>query len=187
MYDELRIGLTAALLLISVYTDHRSGKILNKVTFPALAIGLVLSLLFGGPGGLLKSLLGMGLALLLFIIPFVLGMVGAGDIKLMMAVGALNGAYGPMIVFWGFLYGSVCGGLMSVIVMISRGTFIRVMKGIYLFLTSIFLKVSLMKVDRQETGTLLGVRSSDRAFPYSLAIAAGVVLAMLYMPVRLGM
>lgn len=91
-------------LAVCAWTDLNSGKILNKVTFPAMGLGLALNLLFGGLHGLLFALAGMILGIALQWVPFMLRFAGAGDVKLLGAVGALKG--GAFCTF-GFLYGAV--------------------------------------------------------------------------------
>jgi prepilin peptidase CpaA len=53
---------------------------------------------------------GLGLLLL----PCILGWMGAGDVKLLGAIGALQG---PLIVLRAGLYGAVVGGLLSALVL----------------------------------------------------------------------
>jgi len=50
-------------VLLSLYTDYRSGKIYNKITLPALCAGVVLNILHHGSSGLLLSATGVGVAL----------------------------------------------------------------------------------------------------------------------------
>ena len=73
---------------ISVYTDAKKAKIKNFVTMPALLFGLILAAI---SGSFFSSLLG---AIIPFIVLFPFWKIkglGAGDIKLLMALGALLG------------------------------------------------------------------------------------------------
>jgi prepilin peptidase CpaA len=101
MFSVLRTVLILVLLAVSVYTDQKSGKVLNKITFPAMFCGIILACFDNGVKGLADSLAGMGIGLALFIIPFIMGLLGAGDVKLLMAVGAL---LGPNMTFQSFLF-----------------------------------------------------------------------------------
>lgn len=82
------------ILFYSLYTDLRYGKIYNFITMPAIGAGLVLNA-FSNPGGhisgLLTSFAAAAGAFVFFIIPYKLGALGGGDVKLMMAIGALKG------------------------------------------------------------------------------------------------
>ena len=85
------IGLTLALAAAAGWMDWRSRRIPNWLTVPALAVGVAANAWLGGWSGAKSSLLGalLGLGLLL---PFVLvRSLGAGDWKLVGALGALLG------------------------------------------------------------------------------------------------
>jgi len=83
------------ILFISLYTDLKSGKIYNTLTLPAIAGGLLLNYMAPGQpsayAGLLDSVYGILLALIVFIFPYLIGALGGGDVKLLMAIGALKG------------------------------------------------------------------------------------------------
>ena len=108
----------AAFLLMCAYTDGTRGKIYNKYTFPAMGIGLVLHLVFGGATGLGWSLLGLGVGLGIQFVPWRLGLAKAGDVKLLMAVGALKGW---TFCGFGFLYGAAIFGMLILPWLYKRG------------------------------------------------------------------
>jgi prepilin peptidase CpaA len=83
------IGLVA---LIATVSDLRYRKIFNWLTLPAMAIGLLLSFLASGLPGLVFGLVGIVLAFIAFIWMWGLKILGAGDVKLVMAFAALAGA-----------------------------------------------------------------------------------------------
>ncbi|HNY13549.1 MAG TPA: A24 family peptidase [Candidatus Wallbacteria bacterium] len=84
-----------SILFISLYTDLKSGKIYNWVTLPAMAGGLLLNFMISGQAtayaGLLNSVYGILVALIIFVLPYLIGALGGGDVKLLMAIGALKG------------------------------------------------------------------------------------------------
>lgn len=90
------LGVTgAALIVLSVlvfYFDIVRRKIPNFLTFPAMLLGLLYHGFTGGWSGLGYSLGGLLLGAGLLLLPFVLGGMGAGDVKYLAAVGALQGA-----------------------------------------------------------------------------------------------
>src|SRR5690554_6275886 len=87
------------LLVMSVYHDYRTQKIPNKITVPAIVAGVVLSTTYYGFSGLKASLIGFLVGFLIFLIPFIMGGMGAGDVKLMAAIGAVMGV---KFVLWTF-------------------------------------------------------------------------------------
>ena len=84
-------------LAIATWTDLRSRLIPNWLTFSTIGLALLAHAWFGGFPGLLFSLAGLGTGFGLFIALYVAGGMGAGDVKLMAAIGAVVGAYGALV------------------------------------------------------------------------------------------
>jgi prepilin peptidase CpaA len=103
--------LTAVFTLWAGWLDWRTRKIPNWLTVPGLLLAIGVHAMVGGWHGMLVSLEGAGLALAL-LLPFVLVRgLGAGDWKLMGAVGALLGP----LAFVAFLFVSILvTGVMAV-------------------------------------------------------------------------
>ena len=106
--------LTLALLGAAI-TDVRSSKIPNLITFPLMLVGLIAHGYFNGLEGFLFSLKGFGIGFSLLFIFYMLGGMGAGDVKLMGAVGAI---IGPTDVFVAFLTTACLGGLYAISLMV---------------------------------------------------------------------
>ena len=99
----------AAGMVFAVASDLRSRKIPNLITFPLMVYGLIYHAVNSGFSGLGYSFLGILAGIGIFIIPYILGGMGAGDAKLMGAGGALIGFKGIVItgflsIFAGFFY-----------------------------------------------------------------------------------
>jgi len=110
--------LLVAFVVTCAYTDTRTGKIKNIVTFPTMLLGIALNGFFGGPQALLWALFGWAVGLGIQWVPFVLGLAKAGDVKLLAAVGALKGAW---FCAFGFLYGAAAFGIIVVPWLAARG------------------------------------------------------------------
>jgi prepilin peptidase CpaA len=94
-------------------TDLRTRRIPNVLTFGAALAGLVFQFATGGVEGLGQAALGWLLGALVFLLPFALGGLGGGDVKLLAALGAW---LGPADALWLVLYTGVAGGVMAVAV-----------------------------------------------------------------------
>jgi prepilin peptidase CpaA len=102
--------------LITTVTDLWRFKIYNVLTLPLLLSGLAYHFFVGGTGGLAASLLGAVFGFAVLLLFYVMGGMGAGDVKLMAAVGAWLGL--PLI-FYVFIASSLAAGLYSVILLVA--------------------------------------------------------------------
>jgi prepilin peptidase CpaA len=101
---------STAILLAGVVDDLRSRKFHNWLFLVCATIAFATVVGFGGLGGLFTGAMGFlaGFALLL---PFVLmGMVGAGDMKLMAAFGVCAGWESVIaVLIFSFIWGAIFG------------------------------------------------------------------------------
>ena len=105
----------ACILVAAALYDLRFQKIPNILTFPSILIALVYNCATGGFEGLLLSIAGLALGVALLIVPYLIGGMGAGDVKLLGAVGAV---LGPKAVFNAFLLTAIIGGIYSILLLL---------------------------------------------------------------------
>ena len=108
--DQTMFVVLIGLLVPAVYTDLRSSSIPNWLTFPAMGIALLGHVWLAGLQGAIFSLSGLGTGFGLFMILYVSGSIGAGDVKLMAALGAIMGPYGALL---SGLLAIIVGGLYA--------------------------------------------------------------------------
>ena len=107
------------LLLAASACDLKTRRIPNGITAAGMLAGLIgHAYLSGLPGGL-WALAGIAAALPLLLL-YAARAFGAGDVKLLMAVGALMG---PGFLLWTLLGAVVAAGLLALVVVIRRGRF----------------------------------------------------------------
>jgi prepilin peptidase CpaA len=148
-------------LLISLITDVRKRRILNVVTIPTILFGFIYYTAVQGLGGFLFSGRGFLLGLSLFLIPYLLGGMGAGDVKLMAAIGALMGA---SFVMYSFVYIALIGGIISVILIMKKNGVKNSLKSFYFQV--VYLRGNLRFILSED-------KSSSISFPYGVAIVFG--------------
>jgi prepilin peptidase CpaA len=110
--------LLAVVLAAAVY-DVRYRRIPNWLNVAGVLSGIAMNtFLYQGLPGLGFALKGMVLAFVVYLILYALHAMGAGDVKLMAAVGAIVGWENW---FGIFLVTAVIGGMMSLILVVTRG------------------------------------------------------------------
>jgi len=98
------------LLLMASITDMNRGLIPNSVTFTGIIGAMILHTAINGSAGLQFWLMGIILGFMLLGPVYALGGIGAGDVKLLMAVGGLVGP-GNLVKI--FIVASLVGGLWA--------------------------------------------------------------------------
>jgi prepilin peptidase CpaA len=166
----MTILLLTIVLLISFVTDIRSRKILNIVTLPAILFAFTYHAATAGVEGFLFSGKGFLVGLGLLLIPYLLGGMGAGDVKLMAAIGALMGT---SFVFYSFIYTALIGGMIAILLIIKTNGFKNTIK-------SFFYNVILF---RSNLGSMIvekNKKSSSISFPYGIAIVLGTFCSLVW-------
>jgi prepilin peptidase CpaA len=95
-----------------VFTDMRWRRIPNVVTYPTMLLGLIFAAFESFPNALVDHVVAV-IAIFAIGYPIVAGkMLKSGDVKFLMAVGALRGTG---FVLFSALYGSLVGGLVALL------------------------------------------------------------------------
>jgi prepilin peptidase CpaA len=176
----LQWGAILGASLVACIWDLRTRRVPNRLTLPLLAAGLLLSTWFGGRHALGEAATAVLLLAAPYVVLFVLGHGGAGDAKLMAALGAWLGLREAVIVL-------ACvaglGGLLALAQICAhhaQRTLLR-QAGISLYLGLIALAGGGRLRDVVATNDPEGLDESARnlTLPYGLAIFLGVCLAWL--------
>jgi prepilin peptidase CpaA len=111
--------LLLTLVLVAAVYDARFRRIPNWLNLSGVLAGVALNtFMFPGLSGLWLSLKGLGLGFGVYLLLHLLRAMGAGDVKLMAAVGAI---VGPGDWFGIFLITAVIGGFLSIVVSLVKG------------------------------------------------------------------
>jgi prepilin peptidase CpaA len=98
--------------LVICTTDTLHSKIPNLATFTLVLIGLGYHIQIGGIEGGVMAAAGLLLGLTLLLVPYMMGGMGAGDVKALAALGSL---LGPTDIFQVFLFSGLIGGAMALV------------------------------------------------------------------------
>lgn len=124
---------------ISAIEDLRCQKIPNIVTYPSMALAIGYHILSAGLSGLIFSAGGLALGIAFFIVPYLLGGMGAGDAKLMGAAGAILGPTGVIIAA---VISIIIGGIYAVVLLVIHYGYSRSFLGRLWLTLKTFLRTS---------------------------------------------
>jgi prepilin peptidase CpaA len=168
LFSNPRYSILCALLLIAAISDCRSYKIPNWLTFGGSAFALIYSAMvpFSPQLGLGWSLGGLALGLSLMLPLYMLGMMGAGDVKLMAMVGAFLGMTHTL---YAVLFVFAAGGLGALAFALWHQSLPRMLGHIKQTLGAVLM--STMGGLRPQLGLAEG--QSIGKLPYAVSIFAG--------------
>lgn len=165
----LMVATTAAAAVL----DVKKFTVPNWLTLPLCLLGMIYHTALSGYAGLAFSVTGLVVGFLLLLVFFVIGAMGAGDVKLLAGVGAW---LGPVNTIWICLVACIAAGFYSLGVYAMQGRFGRLMTPFRAILAR-------CRSPRRPATAALPVdvvaRHKDRRWrvlPFALMIAIGVLL-----------
>jgi prepilin peptidase CpaA len=159
----------AAVAVGAAICDLSTRRIPNVLTFGAAGVAIVTHVVLNGWTGLLLAASGWAVGLALFFPVFALGGMGAGDVKLLAAIGAWLGPGGAVLTA---LYGALAGGVLAVGVALARGYL-----GVAVRNLGVLLRFWRATGIRPVEGLTLDTSAGPR-LPYALPLAAGVMVTL---------
>ena len=162
-------GVVLSVATAACIWDLRTSRIPNYLTFGAAGAAVIYGLVDGGLAGLGSAASGWLVGCAAFLPFFLLGGMGAGDVKLMAALGAW---VGPHTAIWVALYAGLAGGPLAVMAALLKGKLRQSVTNLWCLL--MFWRVGGI---RPMPGLTLRTAQSPR-LPYALPIAAGAAVAL---------
>ena len=163
-------GLALGCALFATVTDVRDRKIPNALTGAAVIMGVLVHLAWDGWGGLGSSVEAGLLSGVLFLALYIAGGIGAGDVKLMAAIGFLNGLPSLELVLLGT---AISGGLFAIAVSVHKGNLSQSMSRMGALL-------HIGEAQRTQAAGADALKGAEAlSIPYAIPIAAGCLLNFL--------
>lgn len=163
----VNILLLIPLAVVISYYDVRYRRIPNAFVLATLAGGLAINTIFAGFNGAAASLAGCAFAFALMFMLHVFGAMGAGDVKLFAAIGAVTGA--PLVLPT-FIVVMITGGLLAVVAMIRAGVVLSTMQRVLQIFVGMLpgweMPRFAVPIDRKHT------------IPYGVAITMGSIISV---------
>jgi prepilin peptidase CpaA len=103
------------ILIVSALIDLSIQKIPNMITYPSMIIAIFYHGASRGVDGLIFSMAGLSVGISIFLVPYFMGGMGAGDAKLMGAVGGIIGAKG---VIHAVVCTAIVGGVYALVLIL---------------------------------------------------------------------
>jgi prepilin peptidase CpaA len=173
MNTELILGADALIIaLIAAVIDVRQHRIPNWLTYPGIVMGIALRSGLLGWRGLLSSVLGCVLAGGIVFLFYMVRAMGAGDVKLLAAIGSLLGPSDALVVL---VATALAGGVLAIVYVVLRRRLGATLKNVNSVL--IFHSWSGLKAHPE----LNLDNPSALRMPYGLAIATGTLYTFLMM------
>lgn len=165
----LNVWILFLFVAVCLYTDLTERKIYNSVILSGIVAASVINIIqLNLIAGTLFTYTGLFIGILLLIIPFILGGLGAGDVKMLGMIGAFTG-YAMVVQI--MLASAVVGGIYALIVMLAGRKLMsrmwRIIQGLYLFAAT------------KKTVYCSNIQDQDaekNAIPYGVALSAGVII-----------
>jgi prepilin peptidase CpaA len=157
----------AILLLIAFITDMRSMRIPNWLTASAAAAGIALQAIESGRHGLWTAGIGLIAGFAAVVLLHAIGAVGAGDVKLFAAIGALSSATFALSALSYSVLFAACIGLGIVT---CKGKLLATVRKVTV---SLLLLLSLKNISL----TAAWKKSDALQFPFMAAVVPGVLAA----------
>ena len=168
--EVLFLSGAAAFATIGAAWDIRSRRIPNLVTYSGILVGIALRTAVLGGRGLVTALAGGAVAGGLFFLLYLVRGMGAGDVKLIAAVGCFAGV---PAVFHIMLACALAGGVMALAVAFYRSSAVRTLRNVWELLR-------FHAAHGAQVHPTLNIDNPQATrLPYAIAIAAGSGYALL--------
>ena len=168
--DFVLLSTALALAVAAAAIDVEQRRIPNWLTYPGIILGVLSRGLLLGWEGAASALAGCVLAGGIFLLFYVVHAMGAGDVKLVAAIGSLLGPTDAVVML---LATAICGGMLALVYALYRkrvrATFANVGTALQFHAASGFRAHPQLNLDNP-----VALR-----MPYGLAIAAGTLYVFL--------
>ncbi len=155
-------------LIVGAVIDGIQLRVPNWLTLPMIAAGWIYSGIWHGGEGLVWSLVGTGVGLALLLPAYAIGGMGAGDVKMLAAVGAW--VYG-WHTFYAFCASTIVGAVLAVLMVVVQGRF----RKHYNQFLMIWMEILTVRDPEKLSAIAAQRKPSMMLLPYGIPIAIGTI------------
>ncbi len=155
-------------ILWASWIDYRERRVPNWLNAAIAAAGFAAQGWYYGLPGMGWGAAGLLIGFAVLIVPWLMHGMGAGDVKLMMAIGVW---LGPALTLWSFLIGVLVGGLIAVVMIVSSGR----MWNAWANLATIMHKITHRSTVFSEFGSARSFGETSQLLPYGVPLTIGTL------------
>ncbi|HSW46851.1 MAG TPA: A24 family peptidase [Phycisphaerae bacterium] len=156
-------------ILLASWIDYAQRRVPNWLNAALAAAGFAAQAYFHGLHGVALGAAGAAVGFAVLIVPWLMHGMGAGDVKLMTAIGVWLGPYMTLL---SFCVGAVVGGGIAVAMIVGSGR----MWCAYANATTIMQKVSDRSTVFSEFGSAKSFGSTSQLLPYGVPLTIGTLI-----------
>lgn len=161
----------SAVLIAALFTDLRTMTIPNWLTSGGALLGLGWHFASQGWNGLAQSAVGLAAGFSVVLALHAAGAVGAGDVKLFAAIGAITGASFALMTL---MYSVLVAAVVGLLLLTARNRLLHTVHEIWGSVVAVFRLRELSAFSRWKDDEAL-------RFPFMIAVAPGAALAFAMM------
>lgn len=154
--------------LLAAWIDYSQRRVPNWLNAALIVTGFVVQGWYFGTTGLMIGLWGLLTGFGLLIVPWLMNGMGAGDVKLMAAIGVW---LGPLLTLYSFALGALIGGVVAVVMILSTGRLRMACAN----MAVIVAKCSSRETVFSEVGAAKSFGSTSQLLPYGVPLTVGTL------------
>lgn len=158
-------------LVAASWIDYAQRRVPNRLNAALAAAGFAAQGFYFGFAGLGYGVLGLLVGLGVLIIPWAMHGMGAGDVKLMAAIGVW---FGPWMTLVSFLVGAIIGGVIAVVMIVSARRVTMALGHMGLILA----KTRSRETMFSEFASAKSLGETPQLLPYGVPLSIGAVVML---------
>jgi len=170
-YWETTCAILIPGILVASWIDYSQRRVPNRLNALLIVVGFIVQACYFGTAGLATGAWGLLTGFGLLIVPWLMHGMGAGDVKLLAAIGVW---LGPLLTLYSFALGAIIGGITAVIMILSTGRLRMACVNIGVILA----KCTTPHAVFSEAGSAKSFGTTSQLLPYGVPLTAGTLLVL---------
>jgi len=158
-------------VLLASWIDYSQRRVPNWLNALLIVMGFIVQACYFGTAGLASGCWGLLTGFGLLIVPWLMHGMGAGDVKLLAAIGVW---LGPLLTLYAFALGAILGGITAGVMILSTGR----LRMACVNLGVILAKCSTTHAIFSEIGSAKSFGTTSQLLPYGVPLTAGTLLVL---------